>query len=75
MKYPREVPFWMIESVYGSLASENRGYCVAKTMSIGIYDPEGPSFTGGHPDITPAHSYNNKYISLQDFIDRCAHGS
>lgn len=62
----KTVPHLVYEYAYSAMASRD---CVASTISIGIGSKSELSITGGSPDISPVHSYDKRYISLQEFIN------
>lgn len=65
MQYPNTIPFLVISYAYEMIASHGS---VARTISI--RPGEDMAITGGSPDLErPYHSYDKRYVSLQEFIN------
>ncbi len=71
MEYPDTIPMFIISYAYEMIAEHGS---VARTISVCVSSGDSElAITGGSPDITPYHSYDKRYVSLQEFINGVAH--
>ena len=67
MKFPDKIPDFVISYAYEMMAGLGS---VARTISVSVGKENEIAITGGSPELErPFHTYDNRYVSLQEFIN------